>query len=282
MAPRPTRTVRVYPRVYGGTMACRASSYIPARSIPACTGEPGSAGWISTAIWVYPRVYGGTDPGYSNASGVTGLSPRVRGNPRCGCGATTPLRSIPACTGEPAATRPCMVLDPVYPRVYGGTTRRDTKTGQDSGLSPRVRGNLGSAYEDAEALRSIPACTGEPKQPPSRAQAQAVYPRVYGGTWIKKNKQAVAQGLSPRVRGNPARASRRLTVGRSIPACTGEPRSGTNAHRPPEVYPRVYGGTSTDFITLFATACLLRSTERRNANCQRAIRPGSGRFVSRE
>ena len=42
----------------------------------------------------------------------------------------------------------------------------------------------------------------------------------------------------------------------SIPACTGEPLvTWARLHRA-EVYPRVYGGTSTEFIRLFAAMCL--------------------------
>ncbi len=70
----------VYPRVYGGTKADnRAAALmkglsprvrgnplqegyrsIPARSIPACTGEPSKSGCQLHTAGVYPRVYGGT------------------------------------------------------------------------------------------------------------------------------------------------------------------------------------------------------------------------------
>ena len=72
-----------------------------ATSIPACTGEPGSC--LDQIDRVYPRVYGGTYPHAEESPGVTlGLSPRVRGNPKC-------LLYI----GRDAKK--------VYPRVYGGT-----------------------------------------------------------------------------------------------------------------------------------------------------------------
>ena len=57
-------------------------------------------------------------------------------------------------------------------------------------------------------------------------------PGVYGG---------VADGLSPRVRGIPRRGPPFGVARRSIPACTGNPRSTRRAWGRWWVYPRVYG-----------------------------------------
>ena len=52
---------------------------------------------------------------------MRGLSPPVRGNPR-GCqGFDARVGSIPACAGEPAVRQPEPILNPVYPRLCGGT-----------------------------------------------------------------------------------------------------------------------------------------------------------------
>ncbi len=51
-------------------------------------------------------------------------------------------------------------------------------------------------------------------------------------------------GLSPRVRGNLASTIEKMRVGRSIPACAGEPGSPFSRRPCSEVYPRVCGGTS--------------------------------------
>ena len=84
------------------------------------------------SVPVYPRVCGGT---YNNVSGeieVTGLSPRVRGNPSP---PLTPHGSIPACAGEPPRlNRRSDWRHRVYPRVC---LRSWSPIG---GLSPRVRG----------------------------------------------------------------------------------------------------------------------------------------------
>ena len=194
-----------------------------------------------------------------------GLSPRVRGNLM-----STPFdhvidRSIPACTGEPSQQRPDRPTLTVYPRVYGGTTRTGksatllrvyprvyggTKTVAfhtmaSLGLSPRVRGNRHHSRIHLVLLRSIPACTGEPKGRPKALPLKPVYPRVYGGTALGLASALACAGLSPRVRGNHILACGQVCACRSIPACTGEPlHRRVRRYRLP-VYPRVYGGTLT-------------------------------------
>ncbi len=115
----------VYPRVYGGTIiplsTSRCSSGLSPRvrgnrispvmsgrfhgSIPACTGEPIAALTRPCAISVYPRVYGGTRRPPPHHPLRPGLSPRVRGNLILDLIVAPQQRSIPACTGEPAAHR---------------------------------------------------------------------------------------------------------------------------------------------------------------------------------
>ncbi len=93
-------SLRVYPRVYGGTaprmnMGMDALGLSPRvrgnlrrrgrpadmrRSIPACTGEPWIIPATSAAAAVYPRVYGGTYGRSGRGTVRPGLSPRVRGN----------------------------------------------------------------------------------------------------------------------------------------------------------------------------------------------------------
>ena len=53
----------------------------------------------------------------------------------------------------------------------------------------------------------------------------------------------VVLGLSPRVRGNPARRVSSRSRMRSIPACAGEPHKMGERQGIPTVYPRVCGGT---------------------------------------
>ena len=213
---------------------------------------------------VYPRVCGGTPHCLSGSEWCSGLSPRVRGNPRQNCrlspfrglsprvrGNHAPTgiiaghrRSIPACAGEPGAGIGEGAAHPVYPRVCGGTWSTKTDGAPRRGLSPRVRGNQQHGVVGRQRGRSIPACAGEPESRAERNALRRVYPRVCGGTQNSASGARGKNGLSPRVRGN--RGDSRHHAGEigSIPACAGEPYPAGRAGGFIEVYPRVCGGTS--------------------------------------
>ena len=253
----------VYPRVCGGTLGAQsigilttglsprvrgnqlrdAVSCIRLRSIPACAGEPLPFRRRSLASSVYPRVCGGTRPWHAVKRPASGLSPRVRGNRTMFLVHRRELGSIPACAGEPIPiqnVRPCAK---VYPRVCGGTSSPSNSTTDDSGLSPRVRGNLLLPLEFALQHRSIPACAGEPFPARAASASGKVYPRVCGGTAGTPRRPLLIDGLSPRVRGNLLIKDTMHGLDGSIPACAGEPRIMTPPSSLKSVYPRVCGGT---------------------------------------
>ena len=235
----------VYPRVCGGTLAILASDRLLGglsprvrgnrrhvwhtgelrRSIPACAGEPGhsAAGWRIPGV--YPRVCGGTPSMRRRSPCRQGLSPRVRGNHGGGILRRAAAGSIPACAGEPAACPRGNGWCGVYPRVCGGTAASRAGTGPPSGLSPRVRGDRLPRRPNHGGPGSIPACAGEPAVAAREQAFDEVYPRVCGGTTVWRVGPPRGWGLSPRVRGNPAAASRASGRSRSIPACAGEPRT---------------------------------------------------------
>ena len=84
---------------------------------------------------------GGTGIAVLPASGVKGLSPRVRGNPARWTRRQRRKRSIPACAGEPPFLAKPARAPTVYPRVCGGTSVKGIQIPLGAGLSPRVRGN---------------------------------------------------------------------------------------------------------------------------------------------
>ena len=213
------------------------------RSIPACAGEPPTAQSWTRQTAVYPRVCGGTTLEAAVGGGVHGLSPRVRGNlPPC---RTESHRegSIPACAGEPPPSAAADGAAPVYPRVCGGTVIYIGEPKDDWGLSPRVRGNPIVDLRQIPRRRSIPACAGEPGFHSAAMAGAGVYPRVCGGTEFGTDTHSVLQGLSPRVRGNPAGGGCVIAARRSIPACAGEPEAFRRRGDSAGVYPRVCGGT---------------------------------------
>ena len=137
-----------------------------------------------------------------------------------------------------------MALRTVYPRVCGGTDGRRVRVIAHAGLSPRVRGNLVPPDRSPRRRGSIPACAGEPFSVPLRLACVKVYPRVCGGTASTWEGLNGFQGLSPRVRGNPATGGATYWRTGSIPACAGEPPCPVSRRPCRWVYPRVCGGTS--------------------------------------
>ena len=71
-----------------------------------------------------------------------------------------------------------------------------------------------------------------------------VYPRVCGGTRKSDIDAKLAEGLSPRVRGNHAFVQVDIPQQGSIPACAGEPYQTDRQKCYAGVYPRVCGGTA--------------------------------------
>ena len=216
--PRPSGPV--YPRVCGGTPSppvtinpCRGLSPrvrgnperrlvidLVLRSISACAGEP-RRGWGRLRVGrVYPRVCGGTSVMPTGKNRTTGLSPRVRGN-RMALRCRTPgAGSIPACAGEPIWHVVAVAVIEVYPRVCGGTRTVWHSSTMTIGLSPRVRGNLIISGPTWAALRSIPACAGEPAPVGWRWPVFQVYPRVCGGT-AEVGGASAGSSVYPRVCG---------------------------------------------------------------------------------
>ena len=166
----------------------------------------------------------GTQVGIGGGLRRQGLSPRVRGNPVAVGQFSRQVGSIPACAGEPQPAKVRITMTTVYPRVCGGTAAGDDRHPLGHGLSPRVRGNPSPLPACLVALRSIPACAGEPGLSDAVVSLPEVYPRVCGGTPRTSTTASVRLGLSPRVRGNPVSAPVGSTGLRSIPACAGEPR----------------------------------------------------------
>ena len=195
---------RVYPRVCGGTgkrhqMSLTFTGLSPRvrgnrlqskrthtlrGSIPACAGEPQHRRRNRHHCRVYPRVCGGTTAWSFSRLMSRGLSPRVRGNRDLLHDPQGYRRSIPACAGEPPVPSGEPDGPRVYPRVCGGTPAAAAARGPAVGLSPRVRGNPGQEQRQAEQVRSIPACAGEPQGALPSRRPPAVYPRVCGGTGL--------------------------------------------------------------------------------------------------
>ena len=171
-------------------------------SIPAWAGEPPPGATGQPGLAVYPRVGGGTGAVSLFITGLIGLSPRGRGNPKPAGWQHSPGRSIPAWAGEPRPPPSLNRSTRVYPRVGGGTPPQVTDYPGVVGLSPRGRGNQLGNLTGGAGVRSIPAWAGEPGAVVWAGSRGAVYPRVGGGTAAAAIKTQGRYGLSPRGRGN--------------------------------------------------------------------------------
>ena len=174
------------------------------RSIPALTGKPCWPPWCRSLRGVYPRAYGETPYRSTRLRLSGGLSPRLRGNPVRFTGRYGVRRSIPALTGKPLARCASRESPEVYPRAYGETLLADAGAYVAQGLSPRLRGNLSLPPQLGPSLGSIPALTGKPPPASYERDRSGVYPRAYGETWGYRAGDPASDGLSPRLRGNPA------------------------------------------------------------------------------
>ena len=161
------QTLRVYPRVGGGTsqpnlsrsrgqgLSPRGRGNLPEadkvgdfiRSIPAWAGEPPLLSRVCSPGQVYPRVGGGTFVPVIVIPAPEGLSPRGRGNRVVPSFESEDFRSIPAWAGEPPFSARLKERSAVYPRVGGGTMPPHSLKPFTRGLSPRGRGN-----------RQVPSC----------------------------------------------------------------------------------------------------------------------------
>ena len=130
-----------------------------------------------------------------------------------------------------------------YPRVCGATAFPVALLDVGSGLSPRVRGNLGLCVMLLGPLGPIPACAGQPESAAEARPQTRAYPRVCGATISSKNFPGIECGLSPRVRGNLKVSYRQRSRPGPIPACAGQPVPCELTRQVPRAYPRVCGAT---------------------------------------
>ena len=224
---------------------------------------------------VYPRACGGTPRSVCGTRVGLGLSPRLRGNP--GISSLNPhwAGSIPAPAGEPWAGPAPTQASGVYPRACGGTCHQQSPFQDQTGLSPRLRGNHDVQREKHEYVRSIPAPAGEPRPVAWPRGLDQVYPRACGGTQITVGSTTSLDGLSPRLRGNPPRTSGSTASGWSIPAPAGEPATVGAPLEMLAVYPRACGGTGSDGCPTYQLAGLsprLRGNQWRYLSWFRPVR----------
>ena len=151
------------------------------------------------------------------------------------------LRFIPACAGNTTRSSRLPVCLPVHPRVCGEHSFAASIFSFVPGSSPRVRGTLSTLHPHHIGLRFIPACAGNTWIALDSRPRSAVHPRVCGEHYPRGERQVVAIGSSPRVRGTRRSRQGVHTMSRFIPACAGNTPAARSRSRPASVHPRVCG-----------------------------------------
>ena len=172
----------------------------------------------------------------------------MRGN--CWRNSSTPSceRSIPTSAGKPPKRRYDVTNGWVYPHECGETLARAILAICGQGLSPRVRGNLLEGEPHRRHLRSIPTSAGKPLIVRPVCREPRVYPHECGETTAKRWRSLSVSGLSPRVRGNPARRSSCCFFSGSIPTSAGKPDVVTVEETANQVYPHECGETTAGLL----------------------------------
>ena len=150
-------------------------------------------------------------------------------------------RFIPACAGNAQPCRTPWKQSPVHPRVCGERRPRHHAHAQDAGSSPRVRGTPRGLPLPIDYGRFIPACAGNALRSPPSSSPPPVHPRVCGERIKNRRSRSSTSGSSPRVRGTPDRAPRRVAPERFIPACAGNAATSPARWPTSPVHPRVCG-----------------------------------------
>ena len=150
-----------------------------------------------------------------------GSSPRLRGTRQIRESQIRADRFIPAPAGntqrQPLKTR----NDPVHPRACGEHVFLASVRKPLGGSSPRLRGTLRGADQDALARRFIPAPAGNTSAPPATTGAGPVHPRACGEHATRYHKPLQPTGSSPRLRGTQLKANLPPHRMRFIPAPAG-------------------------------------------------------------
>ena len=213
------------PRVWGNQALARRLWNVQ-RPIPTCVGQPRGFAvyqWIQKA---YPHVCGATARERRVHYSQNGLSPRVWGNRQRERRHNPGMGPIPTCVGQPKFQGSRDNGTTAYPHVCGATAVILSRGINAAGLSPRVWGNRSAFAISGSRSRPIPTCVGQPIPAACANDMVTAYPHVCGATRGCPRRRRRVGGLSPRVWGNPHRATFFSNWIRPIPTCVGQPSCG--------------------------------------------------------
>ena len=143
-----------------GTLCVPSSRNAVWRFIPAPAGNatlaPARRRWRT----VHPRACGERVTADLTMLPVIGSSPRLRGTPRCCCGARWRDRFIPAPAGNASGGCRGSGCQSVHPRACGERSSEASTMRTEAGSSPRLRGTPRNCCDSVARRRFIPAPAG--------------------------------------------------------------------------------------------------------------------------
>ncbi len=210
-----------HPRVRGEHGTRGAQHVTAAWTIPACAGSTRRPPRSARGQGDHPRVRGEHGILAGALLLAVGPSPRARGARGGGPCAGARVGTIPACAGSTPAPSTTGSSSRDHPRVRGEHESGGGAGGAQAGPSPRARGApLTSALRPVDR-GTIPACAGSTLIAGLDLSGGGDHPRVRGEHSPTRIQGRGLLGPSPRARGAPDGALRRVVGRGTIPACAG-------------------------------------------------------------
>ena len=170
-----------------------------------------------------------------------GSSPRIRGESNGGGRLEKRYGIIPANTGRISAAFFPHPTFRDHPREYGENFDGSENNDWTAGSSPRIRGELETAYRFVYGVGIIPANTGRIVCTSDSCRFAWDHPREYGENTVPAGTYSEVTGSSPRIRGELALCGGAVGAGGIIPANTGRMRRTTRPRLRRRDHPREYG-----------------------------------------
>ena len=225
--------------------------------IPACAGSTDGVQAIRVQDGAHPRLCGEHLIQVTHSESVAGSSPPVRGALPARMGQHRYLGLIPACAGSTFGHMLVRENDRAHPRPCGEHRRAPSRSSNQPGSSPPVRGALRSVMPWILSVGLIPARAGSTVPDSAREAGNRAHPRPCGEHADIYKINPVDAGSSPPVRGAriftfgtltdrgliPARAGSTVSEGCPLADSGAHPRP-CGEHSPPASLPRRRSGSS--------------------------------------
>ena len=193
-----------HPRACGENGMELVRAILAAGSSPRVRGKRPVSGSAYARGVAHPRACGENAADRVPGCGCAGSSPRVRGKRRRRPAARQRPGLIPARAGKTPPESCPPPRRPAHPRACGENPVLALRTVGQVGSSPRVRGKLLCAVQNAQPERLIPARAGKTTHNVTFTQYRRAHPRACGENDSLNRMIFFLPGSSPRVRGKPA------------------------------------------------------------------------------